>query len=408
MSDRPEDPNSEAGNPTQERRAAADALRRTSLAADPSHARRKAGFYAGAAGVLALCMAGVFMMRQQPAAPTNGYHDDQPRIAEDAPKSGKLADTPDKPASALAASAPAPASAVDPQLLAEQRAEEQRRLMEAEAKRKREEEMQHARLHSALFAEQAQAGDSSATGADAGLAASGAQGDGKDTARHGRGPNDTNSMFAHAVQDEDDSAERATLITNRQCKIEPGRILEGHLVPRIVSDLPGSVTIMLDQDTYGEEGRIPLMPWGTRIVGQPNSNVRKGQDRTFIATATAYRPDGVKVRLDSPVADQLGSAGLDGDVNNHIGQILGMSVVLSLLGAGASTAGAAGYNGANSLSTYRDNVQSSLANSSQELLGAYANIPPTLTNPQGSRVRIQVEHELDFSDFCKPAGEEDQ
>jgi type IV secretion system protein VirB10 len=164
---------------------------------------------------------------------------------------------------------------------------------------------------------------------------------------------------------------------------------------------------MLDRDAYGEEGRIPLLPWGTRITGQPNPNVRKGQDRTFIATATAYRPDHVKIRLDSPVADQLGSAGLDGDVNNHFGQILGMSVVLSLLGAGASNAGASTSNGANSVSVYRDNVQSSLAQSSQQILGAYAGIPPTITNAQGSRVRIQVEHELDFSDYCNPADGDD-
>jgi type IV secretion system protein VirB10 len=52
-------------------------------------------------------------------------------------------------------------------------------------------------------------------------------------------------------------------------------------------------------------------------------------------------------------------------------------------------------------------VQQSMAQSSQQLLGGYVNIPPTLKNDQGTRVRIQVEHELDFSDYCKSGdGEE--
>jgi type IV secretion system protein VirB10 len=135
--------------------------------------------------------------------------------------------------------------------------------------------------------------------------------------------------------------------------------------------------------------------------------VRKGQERTFIASAVALRPDGVKIHVDSPVADQLGSAGIDAEVDNHVGQILGMSAALSLLGAGSSTYGVSSSDQNNSMAMYRAGVQQSMAQSSQQLLGGYVNIPPTLKNDQGTRVRIQVEHELDFSDYCKSGdGEE--
>jgi type IV secretion system protein VirB10 len=40
-------------------------------------------------------------------------------------------------------------------------------------------------------------------------------------------------------------------------------------------------------------------------------------------------------------------------------------------------------------------------------LGGYVNIPPTIKNDQGTRVRIQVERVLDFSDYCKPSDDEE-
>ncbi|SAL05212.1 conjugation TrbI family protein [Caballeronia calidae] len=405
---------SERNRGLQQRREAAEELRRTSLAADPSRGRRQSVFYIGAGVMLAVCALAIVLMKQAPAPVV---HEEKPKIHEDAPSPGKLADTPAPqpiPVSSVASGKPMPTLSSTPgdaAADAAERAERESRRVAAEAKRRKEEEMRQARIRSAIFAPDAGgqvadvAGEEGSAGGGLASAGGGSAG-GPVSAQHGQGLTDANSLFARAVADSDDAPAKATRITNRQCKIEPGYILEGHLIPRIVSDLPGAIAVMLDRDAFGEEGRIPLLPWGTRITGQPNSTVRKGQDRTFIATATAYRPDGVKIRLNSPVADQLGSAGLDGDVDNHFGQILGMSAVLSLLGAGASNVGASTSNGANSASVYRDNVQQSLAQSSQQLLGGYAAIQPTITNPQGSRVRIQVEHELDFSDYCKPASQE--
>ena len=193
----------------------------------------------------------------------------------------------------------------------------------------------------------------------------------------GDGPNDPNSAFARALRAPTTPRPRRKRSTTCNARWSRGPILEGHLVPRIISDLPGSITIMLDRDAYGEQGRIALLPWGTRITGKPNSSVRKGQERTFIASAVALRPDGVKIHVDSPVADQLGSAGIDAEVDNHVGQILGMSAALSLLGAGSSTYGVSSSDQNNSMAMYRAGVQQSMAQSSQQLLGGYVNIPPT-------------------------------
>ncbi|CAB3804383.1 TrbI/VirB10 family protein [Paraburkholderia fynbosensis] len=394
-----------AGDSLSERRRAADALRQTSLAADPARGRRQTFFTVAGVILFLLCAGGFYAMKHD--APTPSRSSDKPKIDEDTTKAAPLdAGRQKLPASmAAASSAPASSSGVDPDE-ARRAAERQRQAATAaEQARRKAEAMHEARMKSGLFG--------SDTGGDGSDDAGSASADGQQSETGvgrrsgGDGPNDPNSAFARSVSSAGDSTSKAQKVDNLQCRMEPGAILEGHLVPRIISDLPGSITIMLDRDAYGEQGRIPLLPWGTRITGKPNSSVRKGQERTFIASAVALRPDGVKIHVDSPVADQLGSAGIDAEVDNHVGQILGMSAALAILGAGASNYGVSSSDRNNSSAMYRENVQSSMAQSSQQLLGGYVNIRPTLKNDQGTRVRIQVEHELDFSDYCKPGGEED-
>jgi len=383
---------------------AAAELRRTSLAADPGRARRNTAFTVAGVAALLLCGFGLYSMKHGATSAQSTFQD-KPKIDEDTLKSAPLDVSRQRlPASmAGAASAPAASSApVDPEEARRQAMLRERAAAEAATRRQKEQALLEARRKSAIFGADAD-GTGDAQGDAGGQPdADAANANGHDLNRHsGEGPNDPNSAIARAVANEDDSAQKASRIDNLQCKILPGRILEGQLQARVISDLPGSVTVVLDRDAFGEKGRIALLPWGTRITGKPNSVVRKGQERSFIATAVAYRPDGVTIHIDSPVADQLGSAGLDGDVDNHVGQILGMSAALSLLGAGSSTYGVSSSDQNNSMAVYRAGVQQSMAQSSQQLLGGYVNIPPTIKNDQGTRVRIQVERVLDFSEYCK-------
>jgi type IV secretion system protein VirB10 len=387
---------------------AAAELRRTSLAADPGRARRNTAFTVAGVAALLLCGFGLYSMKHGAASAPSSFQD-KPKIDEDTSKSAPLdASRQRLPASmASAASAPAASSApVDPEEARRQAMLRERAAAEAAARHQKEQALLEARRKSAIFGADAD-GTGDAQSDAAGQQDADANGHGLNH-RSGEGPNDPNSAFARAVASEDDSAQKASRIDHLQCKILPGRILEGQLQPRVISDLPGSITVVLDRDAFGEKGRIALLPWGTRITGKPNSVVRKGQERSFIATAVAYRPDGVTIHIDSPVADQLGSAGLDGDVDNHVGRILGMSAALSLLGAGSSTYGVSSSDQNNSMAMYRAGVQQSMAQSSQQLLGGYVNIPPTIKNDQGTRVRIQVERVLDFSGYCKSDEGDDQ
>jgi type IV secretion system protein VirB10 len=166
----------------------------------------------------------------------------------------------------------------------------------------------------------------------------------------------------------------------------------------INSDLPGMVRAVVSHDLYGESGKTILLPQGTRLVGQYNSAIRKGQARVFLIWNRAIRPDGIEIVLDSGGTDTLGRAGINGKVNNHFWQIFGTSALLSLLGAGAANAGVNTSDQLNSISTYREELANSFQETSAQVLDRYLDIPPTINVKQGTRIKVLVAQDLDFTD----------
>ncbi|AKM33514.1 type VI secretion protein (plasmid) [Pandoraea faecigallinarum] len=213
----------------------------------------------------------------------------------------------------------------------------------------------------------------------------------------GGGAQDPNSRFARAVSGNGVAVSPAHQIDNLPYKILQGKLIEAVLEPRAISDLPGMVCATVQRDVYGAQGRHRLIPWGSRVCGVYSAEVRKGQDRLFVIWNTVRRPDGVEVALDSAGADQLGTAGMGGRVDRHFAEVFGMSALLSIIGAGAATVGVNPVDQYNSAAAYRQSVQQAAAQTSQSVLQPYINIAPTITVPAGSRVRIYVNKDLDFT-----------
>jgi type IV secretion system protein VirB10 len=216
-----------------------------------------------------------------------------------------------------------------------------------------------------------------------------------------QGPQDANSRFARAVSGNAVPVSMASQIDNLPYKVLQGEFIEAVLEPRAISDLPGQLCALVQRDVYGAQGRLKLIPWGSRVCGTYNAELRKGQDRLFVVWNTLRRPDGVQVAIDSAGSDQLGTAGMGGIVDTHFAEIFGMSALLSIIGAGASNVGVSSGDQYNSASQYRQSVQQAAAQSSQQVLSPYINIQPTVTVPAGSRVRIYVNKDLDFTSIYK-------
>lgn len=221
----------------------------------------------------------------------------------------------------------------------------------------------------------------------------------------GRGAQDNNSRFARAVSGNGVAISQGANVANLEYKILQGKVIEGITVPRAISDLPGTICALIQRDVYAERGRLKLIPWGSRMCGVYSAELRKGQSRIFTMwnTLRAANDDGsiTEITLDSIGSDQLGTSGMGGLVDTHFAEIFGTSALLSIIGAGSANAGVSSGDQNNSSAQYRQSVQQAAAQTSQSVLAPYINMPPTITAPAGSRVRIFVNRDLDFSQIYK-------
>lgn len=216
-----------------------------------------------------------------------------------------------------------------------------------------------------------------------------------------QGPQDANSRFARAVSGSSVPVSRAGQIHGLEHKILQGKSIDAKTIQAASSDLPGMLCAQVDSDTFAEQGRLKLIPWGSRVCGKYSAEVRKGQARLFVVMNELRRPDGGRVVLDSIGGDQLGMAGLGGTVDRHFAEIFGASALIAIVGAGAANTGVGGGDQFNSAAQYRDAVQQAAAQTSTQLMQSYINIPPTVMVPPGTRMRIFVNRDLDFTELYR-------
>lgn len=224
-------------------------------------------------------------------------------------------------------------------------------------------------------------------------------------ARQSEGPTDPNRSFAAQVSGKPVVTAHPRAVGNLECLALQGKLIDAELETAINTDLPGQIRAIVSAPLYAEQGREPLVPPGSRLNGIYNSAVRKGQVRVFAIWNRLIRPDGIEITLDSAATDALGRAGMAGETDSHFAQIFGMSALLSIIGAGASSAGVSGDARYNSADAYRDEVQQSFARTADRVLEPYANIPPTNTIPQGERVKVLLNRDLNFCSLKAAAGE---
>jgi type IV secretion system protein VirB10 len=189
-------------------------------------------------------------------------------------------------------------------------------------------------------------------------------------------------------------------------------IAEGEDIPCILktainSQLVGGVSCNIKDDVFGEKNRMILLPKGTRVVGQIRSGLRQGQNRLFVLWTSARTPDGVKIALNSPASDELGRAGIPGQVDDHFWQrfwaVTLFSAVEALPQVAASALQALNKQGGSG-NSYVNYIPSAISPQQQlagTILQEQIQIPPTLVANQGDVVGIYIARDLDFSDVYR-------
>src|SRR3990167_94891 len=109
------------------------------------------------------------------------------------------------------------------------------------------------------------------------------------------------SMTATAVS--------AKKIAHPDYTVASGEFLHAVLETAIQSDLPGQIRAVVSQPVYAYVGETPLIPAGSRLIGQYSSSVLQGQNRVFVVWNRVILPNGTSAQINSAGTDQLGIAG---------------------------------------------------------------------------------------------------
>jgi type IV secretion system protein VirB10 len=115
--------------------------------------------------------------------------------------------------------------------------------------------------------------------------------------------------------------------------IQAGSVIPAVLQTQIVSSLPGMVTAIVSENVYDSiTGQYLIIPKGTKLLGQYNSQISYGQSELQAKFVRLIRPDGSSVVLGEGTAgiDRKGVSGFEDEVDNHWGSIIGSAVLMTI------------------------------------------------------------------------------
>lgn len=191
---------------------------------------------------------------------------------------------------------------------------------------------------------------------------------------------------------------RAERIADTTHILSVGTLIPAVLETPIDSARPGLVRAVVSNNVRGFDGSLVLVPRGSRLIGEYRSDVRPGQNRVLITWSRLVRPDGVQVKLDSPVADALGGAGIRGRVNSFFLARFANAILQTALTVGANRA----------MRSDGDTVVVALPNGqvgqiAGESLFPTQGLEPKIKVKHGAAINVFVARDLDFGSAGEPA-----
>jgi len=188
------------------------------------------------------------------------------------------------------------------------------------------------------------------------------------------------------------SAVRAEVLPTMRLLLPKGAFIDCTLETAIDSTLPGMTTCVTATDTFGADGQVVLLERGTKLVGEVRGQVQQGAARVFVLWTEARTPTGVIIPLASPGADELGRAGLAGEVERHFWQRFGAAMLVTVIDGAVQAAVQQASRGDGTV-LYNPSAGEGVMT---EVLKNTINIPPTITKMQGDRLQVLVARDLDF------------
>ncbi|MGV2052458.1 TrbI/VirB10 family protein [Agrobacterium sp. 22-209-1] len=176
--------------------------------------------------------------------------------------------------------------------------------------------------------------------------------------------------------------------------VQAGTVIAAALITGIKSDLPGQITAQVTEHVYDSPtGSHLLIPQGSRLIGQYDSQVAFGQSRVLLVWNRLIMPDGTSIVLERlQGADPQGFSGLQDGVDYHWGQLFRAAALSTLLGIGTEIGSS---NDENEIAkAIRESAQDTASDVGQQIVRRQLNIQPTLTIRPGFPVRVIVQRDL--------------
>lgn len=203
----------------------------------------------------------------------------------------------------------------------------------------------------------------------------------------------------------------ATRMTDLHVTIAQGKMVEAVLETAVNTDLPGLIRAVVSHDTYAEAGRNVLIPKGSRLIGNYNTGVFRGQKRVMVVWTRLIRPDGIDILIASGATDALGRAGVEGLVDNKYMESFSTAILTSLISLGVAygadqatgndstttrnTDGSSTTTGSSGAGAAEDAV-SNIGNVAESIVRNNIDLRPTIILDQGSRINVFVQRDLVF------------
>ncbi|MCT7535868.1 hypothetical protein N5T95_10105 [Aliarcobacter cryaerophilus] len=119
---------------------------------------------------------------------------------------------------------------------------------------------------------------------------------------------------------------------NPDLLLPKGTYIGCSLDTRFVSAIQGSTSCTVSQNIYSSNGNVLLIEKGSKLFGTyKGDNANDGTSRYFVVWQEVRTPNHLRIPLNSGSSDELGGAGLEGEIDHKWMMRFGSSIMLSMV-----------------------------------------------------------------------------
>ncbi len=186
---------------------------------------------------------------------------------------------------------------------------------------------------------------------------------------------------------------------NSDFSLWKGTIISAVLDTGINTDLPGSVMGHVTKNIYSsQDGRYLLIPQGSRLYGEYNSDISYGQKRVQVVWNTLIRPDGLEINLGNMNGiDSKGASGYRGFKTDHpfeYAKAFGLIAMYSILDTKVNNLLSETEN--NYVENVMTDVYSETKRLNNKIVDRALDIQPTNTIKSGTEVQLITNVTIDI------------